>query len=526
MASFMRELKDRAEGRPCFPWAERRSRTRPLFDMSIKELQEFVESEKQRSAAERVAYLQRKRHTLLLGEVFHPAVSIETVDRNKNRGLLASRKVGLGTVIIRSRGIHCEPSKVFDFTVLQKLLISLGSRDDRVQREARTTLKRWKQLCPLNPTVEDLSKYSDIKEQLLQLLAMHPHNTVPPLTVDDLLLLLVKLSRNSFASGIFPLVAYANHSCRPNCAHFFSKRTKMYEIRTLEEVAPGTEFTISYLSEAQWYLPTDQRRSILKSLYQFHCTCRRCDRYSALCTKKILSAELASECLRCQMCIASNNFCFSLDDHSGKRTRGYTKCHACGQENDEKQLDALMLKCYYDLDNALSLPDTACQKCLIDLHEQAKRWLHPGHWVMYKLHFSLYHISKDLSTQAYRRCLTIAGRLIRSGLDLVQKQAVALYAQHITVQKKHAVLLLDGIGVYHEHENLTCMLKEQAALALRKYCTVVVEAEEIDRGAFTEDKFTELRELQKTEVGRLKKLASRYEREAMLVQKGIRGVSL
>ena len=107
-----------------------------------------------------------------------------------------------------------------------------------------------------------------------------------------------------------------------------------------------------------------------------------------------------------------------------------------------------------------------------------------------------------------------------------KKQAIALYAQHIAVQKKHAVLLLDGIGVYHEHENFTCMLKEQAASALRKYCTVVVEAEEIDQDAFTEDKFKELQEKKKKEVDRIKKLASRYEREAMLVQKGIRGVSL
>lgn len=96
------------------------------------------------------------------------------------------------------------------------------------------------------------------------------------------------------ALGLFPLISMINHSCVPNCTHYFElsdrakaavpsttqncSRPKMI-IRAIATIPEGTEVVYSYVP---LYQSTANRRAQLKAAYSFECRCDKCTRSSAL----------------------------------------------------------------------------------------------------------------------------------------------------------------------------------------------------------------------------------------------------
>ena len=171
---------------------------------------------------------------------------------------------------------------------------------------------------------------------------------------------------------------------------------------------------------------------------------------------------------------------------------------SCGKENDADLLDSLTLKTYYDINNALSLNREACEKLLLDIYDKAKTWLHPSHWLLYKLSDCLQFISKELAIET------------RGYAD------ASIHAKHVNVHKQHALLLLNGIGVFHENENLVCVIKERAANALRTY---------VDTFLLVDSHGDHNVQLEKVKLrDELVNKANALEREAIKVQRNIRGL--
>ena len=228
---------------------------------------------------------------------------------------------------------------------------------------------------------------------------------------------------------------------------------------------------------------------------------RTTDLVEGLRSKKILGAEMALECMRCQFkdCKSmgdTKNYCFAIDDHQGKDLPGYSPCTNCKRENDAALLDKLFLKVYYDINNALTLDREACEKLLVELYDKAKHWLHPSHWLLYKLSDCLQFVSKELAIQTRNNRFSIHGA-------------------HIQIHKQHALLLLNGIHVFHENENLTCVIKERAANALRTY---------VDKFYVKLKEEDELLKYQIQMKNKLLDKANELEREAISVQRNIRGL--
>ncbi|CAK4129895.1 unnamed protein product [Aphanomyces euteiches] len=71
--------------------------------------------------------------------------------------------------------------------------------------------------------------------------------------------------------GMFPDAALLNHSCAPNCILTFHKR--QLQIRTIRDVSPGEELTISYIELMSSH--TTRQEELLAS-YFFTCKCSRC----------------------------------------------------------------------------------------------------------------------------------------------------------------------------------------------------------------------------------------------------------
>jgi hypothetical protein len=79
------------------------------------------------------------------------------------------------------------------------------------------------------------------------------------------------------ALGIFPATSMLNHSCVPNCAHYFricqGERPTVVML-AIEDIEAGAELTYSY---TPLYQSTHNRRTQLAKAYGFTCSCARCE---------------------------------------------------------------------------------------------------------------------------------------------------------------------------------------------------------------------------------------------------------
>ena len=76
--------------------------------------------------------------------------------------------------------------------------------------------------------------------------------------------------------GYYPLVSMLNHSCMPNCIHYFvctPGSPPVLKIRAITDINKGQELLYSYVP---LYQSTESRKSHLSSAYSFNCTCPRC----------------------------------------------------------------------------------------------------------------------------------------------------------------------------------------------------------------------------------------------------------
>ena len=76
--------------------------------------------------------------------------------------------------------------------------------------------------------------------------------------------------------GLFPWTSMMNHSCTPNCAHYFEIRQFEHPrliMVALEDISAGAELCYSYVP---LYQSTANRRLQLQRAYGFLCQCDRC----------------------------------------------------------------------------------------------------------------------------------------------------------------------------------------------------------------------------------------------------------
>ncbi|KAJ1969485.1 hypothetical protein IWQ62_000595 [Dispira parvispora] len=127
----------------------------------------------------------------------------------------------------------------------------------------------------------------------------------------DLLHRYIKLTTHSFGWADSSLVAFGltflpnisllNHHCNPNCAVLFEHRRA--KLRTLRNISPGEELTISYIDTT---LPTSWRQETLQDTYFFKCRC-------TLCSSPDLEMETLKTLFKCQNPSCSGSLSIPLD---------------------------------------------------------------------------------------------------------------------------------------------------------------------------------------------------------------------
>ncbi len=76
--------------------------------------------------------------------------------------------------------------------------------------------------------------------------------------------------------ALFPTIARINHSCQPNCNHYWSGG--QFKIRSIQKIHPGQEISISYMSPLQRsdFHNRRSRQKILTEEFGFKCACDLC----------------------------------------------------------------------------------------------------------------------------------------------------------------------------------------------------------------------------------------------------------
>ena len=75
---------------------------------------------------------------------------------------------------------------------------------------------------------------------------------------------------------LYEHLSRANHSCDPNLMRTFAAQG-LVVVSTLRRVRTGEALHISYLSDEDLALPTDERRALLRTRFNFDCACSRCE---------------------------------------------------------------------------------------------------------------------------------------------------------------------------------------------------------------------------------------------------------
>jgi hypothetical protein len=103
--------------------------------------------------------------------------------------------------------------------------------------------------------------------------------------------------------GFYPVTALLNHSCQPNISWQTSAKTRsIMECRALQDIAPGTPLTISYVNPLRLQQQNDndgckQRKQFLLGERGFLCACQLCAGRCNQCAKGACTLS----CARCRL---------------------------------------------------------------------------------------------------------------------------------------------------------------------------------------------------------------------------------
>ena len=170
-------------------------------------------------------------------------------------------RIGATRSIEKSQTEHGKgASKSLQFDTIQELEANQQSTSSEAKLDVSATAIAMSKFT--NFAENSLSK-SEI-EHLLYAIQCNAHQIV-----DE--------NEATIALGLFPMTSMMNHSCNPNCAHYFQltqNNSPKLIMKAIDYIAEGDELCYSYVN---LYQSTLERRHQLFNAYSFICDCSRCE---------------------------------------------------------------------------------------------------------------------------------------------------------------------------------------------------------------------------------------------------------
>lgn len=193
----------------------------------------------------------------------------------------------------------------------------------------------------------------------------------------QLRLLLMRMECNTFDLGLYPHASFFNHSCVPTAQGFAvpDAAGPTIEVVAIADVATGCEVTVSYLSDHELCLPTDQRQAKLQP-YGFACGCSRC-------TTTVYGT---SEGVLCPTC--GHGVCVYRPAEEGGSGDVYT-CSVpyhggtpCGLDHPPEPIDATIVACFQAASGAAAVQENGSElAAACEALASVTATLPPEHWI-------------------------------------------------------------------------------------------------------------------------------------------------
>jgi len=365
-------------------------------------------------------------------------------------GAFAKRAVASGTVLTRAHGfVTRSPTKL---GVFEEMCRACASDSKEEQALAQALRERCDHFCPseVDDALIRQTGWDTEAEALAAIRDAFPKEAPLP-TVSEMILMGVRLDRNSFFEGTFPLAAMYNHSCSPNCIAMFDEPSGQMVVRSIEDVQEGDQLFISYLAEASWHHPARLRRGKLSEQYGFDCMCRRCkaaDAGEGSEEPPLQNAERALEALMCQHG-CSGGFHF-VQNTGCSAEPSYTECSGCGRGGEGTgTAPAEVQQALREADKARAEEGLEAEyRALLDVAKRISTALHPNHWLAYQVHERLKDNTKHLSVQA-------------SQSDAPE------WREYVECHMRHCELLLDCVQNYPPNSHIVAHFEEETAEGIR-----------------------------------------------------------
>lgn len=163
----------------------------------------------------------------------------------KGQGMFATRPIAAGEIIVREKPLILMPDEVFS-----------DEDSDRIETWLDKQINRM--------TSQDRETFFNLSDS----------RTDPPSPVG--IFFTNDMNFNGDA-GLFPIIARANHACRPNADFVSRPQIGQQDLVAVRNIQAGEEICISYLPASETGSDIrETRKEYLRFWYGFECTCEAC----------------------------------------------------------------------------------------------------------------------------------------------------------------------------------------------------------------------------------------------------------
>lgn len=201
-------------------------------------------------------------------------------------GMRATRDMPTGTVVFRERPLACLASAAlqelfFTDSVMQSFLDEIVARDEAPYSDRAW----WPEPTPT--PIKAIQHFAEIEFAKLPLSTQKQWMSLADSfskagekTPGNIMRSNAFTDASTGDNFLYEHLSRANHSCAPNMQRTF-EFAGLAVVSLLRDVCRGEPLLISYLSDSDLELPTEERRAMLHEKFGFTCQCERCGSYDS-----------------------------------------------------------------------------------------------------------------------------------------------------------------------------------------------------------------------------------------------------
>ena len=188
---------------------------------------------------------------------------------NRGRGLVATKRMGIGDLVVRDEAVIRVESEADTWRAGEAIQRQVDKLSDEKRTEffKLTKMQRLLDICD-----EFVAAAGDNSDQIRKANMASKFKDVTAIFYNN------DISGADDSKCLFLTLALLNHSCAPNTAWSRAgDNVRQLELRAIRDIEVGEEITVNYISVEGRYSDTAARQTRLLEGWAFTCVCRLCE---------------------------------------------------------------------------------------------------------------------------------------------------------------------------------------------------------------------------------------------------------